>query len=416
VTAAAISGTLVWLEARVGGVGDYLYDSQARYDDVAVYDGEGPEAGWVDLNCQLLSVSCDRGVSEGRGRAPSPQSGQLSARFYDPLRYVDPLLARYDLAPMTEVRLRSSAGTVWTGYADEWTYDALTQEGSMSATDAAKVLASYDTSRDLPAQRSGARAAALLSAVPDGPPSQVAGTGTTLAALTLTGDVWSQLAAVAESEGGLLFVAGDGTVTFRCRNAPVLVDEVTILSDCPDPEAQGRYDAFEFEVDDSALVNIISVDRVRGKDEPPQPITASSTASIARFGPSRVSLGTLQLATDSQLWEWTQLALALGAWPVAVPRRLTYRAWDQRGDTASLPAYLGLEIGDQVRVRLSSREPRTSWLMHVLAVEHDIQPDAWNVTLRLGLMEPTGTGVYDGPAEAAVYDESFYAYRPLVEV
>jgi hypothetical protein len=54
--------------------------------------------------------------------------------------------------------------------------------------------------------------------------------------------------------------------------------------------------------------------------------------------------------------------------------------------------------------------------MHVLAVEHDIRPDAWNVTLRLGLMEPTGTGVYDGPAEAALYDESFYAYRPLVEV
>lgn len=184
---------------------------------------------FFDVTARMLNVSTKRGKSQALDRN-NAGLGSLEVdntdRVFDPLYTAGPYYGQ--LVPRKEVRISSNLRPVLRAYIDD--FDIIYQPGERSRvridfSDAFSTLANSELAEFTPtSQLSGARINAVLDRPEVGWPAELrsidAGDTTVLDTLVNEGeDVLSYLQLVESSEFGNLFIAKDGKLTFKERNA-----------------------------------------------------------------------------------------------------------------------------------------------------------------------------------------------------
>jgi hypothetical protein len=184
---------------------------------------------FFDVTARMLNVSTKRGKSQSLDRN-NAGIGSLEVdntdRVFDPLYESGPYYGQ--LVPRKEVRISSNLRPVLRAYIDD--FDIIYQPGERSRvridfSDAFSTLTSSELSEFTPtSQLSGARITAVLNRPEVNWPAELrsidAGDTTVLDTTVAEGeDVLSYLQLVESSEFGNLFIAKDGKLTFRERNA-----------------------------------------------------------------------------------------------------------------------------------------------------------------------------------------------------
>lgn len=234
------------LEPTGGGFGLFVLDSSVLDGaDVLASDEE-----WVDITD---AVSGDVVVSRGRNRELGEyQPGRCSVLLEDPDRTFDPdnTGSPYygNIQPMREIRVMLTVAStdypLFRGYIQEWPSDygpGFLPRVSIDALDGLQLLAEAELDEIAAAHDgdlSGARVSRVLDLPEVGFPTDIRDIDTGLSRFgptTFGENAATYLQRIASSEGGALFVSGDGDLTFRQRDH-VAVNRLT-LSDDADPGA-----------------------------------------------------------------------------------------------------------------------------------------------------------------------------------
>lgn len=252
----------------------------------------------VDLTPRLLSIS----VRRGRADDTDPtQTGTASVVLRNRDGVLDPLNTSSSLYPGVEPRrtinIYADDIQVFAGFVDDidLQYEPNGDANVLvTASDGFSrlALASFGTAGIAVSEEdSGSRISSLLAAQPDlwsGSTSIDTG-DSTLVAGTATGNVLNYFREIEQSEGGFLFVAADGALSFRNRNNPAENPDDLILSD-----AGG-----------SACTPFSKIERVAGVDDLYNVISAevggtsyevTDQDSVDDYGVRSLDLGSLLLS------------------------------------------------------------------------------------------------------------------------
>lgn len=202
---------------------------------------------------------------------------------------------------------------------------------------------------------------------------------TTLAANTVT-----ELKLVADSEGGALFVDGDGTVVFE--NQYALIENTrssTVQATFGDDVASELpYSDIGLSSSGDLITNIASFAREGGTAQ-----TAADAASRALYGDRRASRTDLVCEADSQVLGLAQFHVQRYKDP---ERRVTSITINPRRDPARLwPQVLGRRVRDLIRVK--RRPPGGHTITqdcHIAGIHHTITPHNWQTTFDLWSATP----------------------------
>ena len=179
-----------------------------------------------------------------------------------------------------------------------------------------------------------------------------------------------------EVEFGQLYVAADGDLVFRARNALADAPAITL-----GPDDVPAFDP-DFEYTDRHVANRVTVTRTGGT-----PQVANDTASQARFGIVPLDLSDLALTTNAAASGLAQARLSARATPGMELRRLTLRP---SIDPAVLyPAILGTDIGASVAVHWDDADGlMQNYRLEGVEIEVTTTPHGgptWSATWRLGI-------------------------------
>jgi len=431
-----IAGWRVRVEVGQLPRGAAMYDDPAATYGVARYDAASAvEMSWVSINCQVRSVDCARGTDARGAPYIVAEAGTLTARLHDPDRLLDPTISTGSVfaepgVPVRVVATREGAPLpgggvydssrydsgavygedtlggvpIWSGYADTWTHDLRTGEGTLTASDVLARLAGTRISDfDRPAESTVDRIGAIIGALgDDAPPTTYHGTGAMLSAAALSGDCRSLLAKVAESSMSWVWATAAGALAWKSRSA-VMADPVPLV-DCDDGSS-AVYTGMSSAAMVQRIVNRATLQRVRADAaEQAGSRLYQVSESVDRYGESTYAANDLQLLDDASVDLYAQALFDLRAWPrphLATIDVLTSEAfpWAAR----SLTRMVGVDVGDTVTVSLSSRgDPAQVFGSVVTGVSHSIVPGEWLTTLDVAPytlldapQQPGGVGRYD---------------------
>jgi hypothetical protein len=245
----------------------------------------------------------------------------------------------------------------------------------VSAVDAFKLFNLSNITASLPQQLSGARVAAVLDALgwaaddrnlDAGDLDVQASSLTESAALTHLQDV-------AQSEGGVFFVAADGRATFFSQSHAVMLDEINDTWGDQLPEK--GYLEVQVPYDDSNVWNVITVS-APGKTSQ----VASDAASITRTKVPRSYPVSTLLTTEAAMLARAESLLGkykdfeLRISPIVL----------DRPDDAQWPRLLMRELHDRILVRKRTQAGGLIEQPSVIeGIAHDIAPGKWLTTWAL---------------------------------
>ena len=322
----------------------------------------------------VYAVSTSRGRDKDIGRT---SAGSLSLGLRNEDRFFDPLVgdfARFTF-PRLPVRVQVEGTAIFTGFVDDWNYSYNPNGDSVATVDATDTFSRFarqvNAGGSAVQESTGARLERVLDQATLNylGPRDIDTGNSTLAAGELGNDSALQymLDIVEQSEQGLVFMAGDGTFTFRER----------LLSTVSDPVAFGNagipFVSLEIEFGSEDLVNQAIV-------------TGPGGTAVREDLTSQVTYGITALQID------TQLATFAGQEGLAefVIQRYSEPEYRFRSLTTNLrglsPAQvddvLSVDIGDQVDVTFTPNRipPAVSIRNRVIGVSHDISVDQHLVT------------------------------------
>lgn len=373
--------------------------------------------GWVDVTADLISASCDRGISASERLYATAEAGTLQADLlndaaaYDPTNdgspYWNTLGGHTELVPMRRVRVRVEAPGVnippapyliWSGFLDsvELSYQAAGKHSiaTLHATDALKVLANIDVALSTAGSlHSGSEIARILDAA--GWTARSIDVGTlTIAAADLDNNAWAAAQLVAETELGPLFVDGFGNVIFQGRGA--LSDNLNskwrqaVFAD-PDEIAllpgELPYADVTVEYSDENIANDVTITRADGL-----PQHSIDTASIAAYLRRTFSRDDLLLETDADAATYAALALDRLSTPELAITSLTF---DLAADSRLVKQAFVRGISDRIEVHVAApgRETPISRTVFIRSVSHDWDASRWVTTWALSDASYLGDGV-----------------------
>lgn len=413
-----LGGWTVHLQAAVQA-DPHGYDQPgARYNDPAVvYGGADPAGMWVTLDCQVTAVFAAHGGSADETPGLRARLGRLTAALYDPTRTLDPAASPYALltnpgAPVRLIAVHATLATriVWTGQVDTWTHDLLEGTGQLSASDNVGFFSGVEvTEFTRPAETSRARYAACAGMVPETLRFTYTGTDVALSEAKFSGDMWSSaITSTSVAEQSMAFF--DRTGAFR--RLPTMGDfpagEIIQAVDCDDGVAPLVYSLLSTTTDDDVLANVVQAERLNIGDTDRVPITRSSQDSVYRYGSHPLKHTALPLPNDAALTGWADRVLDLRAFPTVEPTGLEVFILESFEWAARiLPTVIGMEVGDALDIRLSSRGEAERWLAVVASVEHTITADEW--ALRMELLDAPRLALnlgYDAPS--SIYGQTKY--------
>jgi len=338
---------------------------------------------FADLTSMVQAVTINR----GRNRELEQfTAGTAAIRFHDPSRILDPLntaSAYYPFVnPRNPVRVYANDVQIYSGLVTDWDIEYGKTESAnvttASCADAFTVLANQSLSAFTPAeQASGARVNAVLDRSEiryQGPRSIDAGSSTLGAFEISEGqNALQYLQLVAASEQGYLFVAGDGTLTFRGRAASLNASaNITFV----DTGASIKYQTLTNTHGDELLYNYVTTQSPAGAVQ-----TASDAASIALYQAQQYSKLDLLNSTTAQVAD-------LGNYLVGRYHNPQMRFTGVSVELAALSAAdqatcLGVDMTDIASVQKSYSAGAPASVTQTLitsGVGHDIRPGSHVIT------------------------------------
>lgn len=258
---------------------------------------------YVDVTSMVESVN----ITRGRNRELEQfNAGTANIAFYDPTRIFDPLNASsiyYPfVGPRNPVSVYANGIEIFCGFVGDWNIGygktANATITTVSCADAFTILANQNMNAWTPsAQTSGSRVNSVLDrpeVVYQGPRAIDAGTSNLGAyAITDGQNVLQYLQQVMASEQGYLFIAADGTLTFRGRAASLNPSATVSFTDTG---GSVRYMEMANAYGDELLYNYIALQSPAGAAQ-----TASDATSIALYQAQQYSKLDLLNSTTAEV-------------------------------------------------------------------------------------------------------------------
>ncbi len=346
---------------------------------------------FFDITDRLVTTTVRRGKNNALDRIDAGIVNitvDNSDREFDPLYEAGPYYGQ--LIPRRSVRVSANNYPVFQGFIDD--FDIQYEPGKqsvvqISVSDAFSVLANSGLEAFTPtSQLSGARINAVLDRPEvDWPADQRdidAGNSVMLdAEVAESTPALEYLQLVSDSEFGTLFLAKDGKITYRERNAVPNTPNLVFS----DEVVAGVYTGIQF-----ADVNIVYGSEnlynriaLENADAIPDSAFAEDADSQVIFGPRTLSQTGLLIQDPAQLQFLADFLLA------------RYKAPAYRFETvtvvldtlteANQNAVLDLEIGDIVQVRFEPSDipPAIEQYCRIIGVNHDWNPGSKNISFSL---------------------------------
>ncbi|MBI4496318.1 MAG: hypothetical protein HY689_00230 [Chloroflexi bacterium] len=362
--------------------------------EIAFATDPGDTPTWTDVSDYVRGVSIRRGRQHELARM---EAGTCTLTLDNRDRRFDPANTGSPYSPNVIPMRRVRVSAVWdstpyylfTGFIEAWPQDwpdgtfgdALAQ---VEAVDGFKVLAMVKVSGSYPEELSSARATRVLDAISWPAADRNIETGQSdVQAATVADKALEHLQKVEEAENGLVFIDGQGRLTFHGRHHRILNQSAS----------QGTFgDAFDGtelpylgltpSYDDSEIWNDVRITREGGTEQQAQD-TDSQTKYLRR---TLETTGVL-ITTDAE-------ALHAAQWKLGIYRepgiRFEALSVDGHMDDNLWPLVLGLEFGDRITVR--RRPPGGGDALerdcHVEGVQHDISREEWQTTWQLSPASP----------------------------
>jgi hypothetical protein len=344
-----------------------------------------------DITDRLVTCSVNRGKNNALDRIDAGVVSitvDNSDRRFDPL-YVDgPYYGQ--LVPRRTVIISSNDYPVFVGFIDD--FDIQYEPGkqsvvAISASDALSVLANSGLQEFTPdSELSGARINTVLDRPEvDWPAAERdidAGNSTMLDADVAEGTgTLEYLQLVANSEFGTLFLAKDGKITYRERNAVPNTPDLVFT----DEVVAGVYQGIQF-----ADVNIVYgsenlYNRVtlENADLIPEQAFAEDADSQALYGPRVLNQSGLLIQDPDQLQFLADFLLARYKEPQY--RFQTVTVVLDTLTTVNQDKVLDLEIGDIVLIRFEPSDipPAIEQYCRIIGINHDWNPASKNISFAL---------------------------------
>jgi hypothetical protein len=331
----------------------------------------------VDLTSMAENVT----ITRGRNRELEQfNAGTAAIRFSDPTRILDPLNTASPyypfVGPRNPVQVYAGGVEIFSGVVGDWDLSyGFTADGNVTTatcSDAFTVLARQSMNGWTPtAQLSGARVTAVLQrpeVIYQGGVSISTGASTLGAYAVAEGqNVLQYLQRVTESEQGYLFIAANGTLTFRSRSDALNPVPTVAFTD----DGTGvRYQSVTNEYGDELLYNYIQTQSPAGAVQ-----IASDANSIALYQAQQYSKLDLLNSTTGQVAGLGQYLLGRYANPVV---RFTGIATQLAALSAAHQAnVLATDLTDIVSVLKTFSAGTPSSVTQTLittGVQHDIRP------------------------------------------
>jgi hypothetical protein len=331
----------------------------------------------VDLTSMAENIT----ITRGRNRELEQfNAGTAAIRFSDPTRILDPLNTASPyypfVGPRNPVEVYADGIPIFTGVVGDWDLDyGYTAEGNVTTatcSDVFTVLARQAMNAWTPtAQLSGARVAAVLSRpeiIYQGGTSISDGVSTLGAyAVPEAQNVLQYLQNVTASEQGYLFIAADGTLTFRDRSDALNPSPTIAFTD----DGTGvRYQTLTNEYGDELLYNYIQTQSPAGAVQ-----TASDADSIALYQAQQYSKLDLLNSTTAEVAGLGDYLLGRYANPVVRFTGITTQL--AALDPAHQANVLGTDLTDIVSVLKTFSGGTPSSVTQTLitsGVQHEIRP------------------------------------------
>ena len=346
---------------------------------------------FFDISSRLVTTSVRRGKNEALDRIDAGIVSIVvdnSDRQFDPLYEAGPYYTQ--LVPRRAVRVSANNYPVFAGFIDD--FDIQYEPGKQSVvqiqvSDALSVLANSELEEFTPeSQLSGARINAVLDrpevawpeAARDIDPGNTLMLDVDVAEGTGTLDY---LQLVEGSEFGTLFLAKDGKITYRERNAVPNVPDIVFS----DEIVAGEYTGIQF-----ADVNIVYGSEnlynrisLANADLTPEEAFADDADSQALYGPRTLSQSGLLVQDPAQLQFLADFLLAKYKEPQY--RFETVTVVMDTLTTENQDKVLDLEIGDIVLVRFEPSDipPAIEQYCRIIGINHDWNPGSKNISFAL---------------------------------
>jgi hypothetical protein len=372
---------------------------------------------YFDITPRLVTTTVRRGKNNALDRI---DAGVVSITVDNSDRLFDPLyeagLYYGQLVPRRSVRISANNNPVFVGFIDD--FDIQYEPGVQSVvrievSDAFSVLTNSQLEEFTPeSELSGYRINTVLNRPevlwPQDARDLDEGNSLMLDADVTEGTgVLSYLQLVANSEFGTLFLAKDGKITFRERNAIPNVPDLVFS----DEVEEGAYIGIQF-----ADVNIVYGSEnlynriaLENADIFPEEAYAEDADSQATYGPRSLSQSGLLVQEPTELQFLADFLLARYKEPQY--RFETVTVVLDTLTTVNQDKVLELEIGDIVQVRFEPSDipPAIEQYCRIIGINHDWTPGSKNVSFALERLD-FGIFILDD-AILGVLDDDRLAYE-----
>jgi hypothetical protein len=372
---------------------------------------------FFDITPRLVTTQIRRGKTQALDRIDAGVVAitvDNSDRTFDPLFEAGPYFGQ--LIPRRSVRITANGQPVFVGFIDD--FDIQYEPGVQSVvridvSDAFSVLANAGLEEFTPeSELSGARIEAVLDRPEVDWPEALrdidAGNSVMLDADVSEGTpTLEYLQLVANSEFGTLFLAKDGKVSFRARNAVPNTPDLVFSDEVVD----GDYTGIQF-----ADVNIVygsenlynRID-LENADVFPEEAFAEDADSQIVYGPRTYSASGLLVQEPDQLQFLADFLLARYKEPQY--RFETVTVVMDTLSTENQDKVLDLEIGDIVLVRFEPSDipPAIEQYCRIIGINHDWNPASKNISFALERLD-FAIFILDDPV-LGVLDDDRLAYE-----
>ena len=346
---------------------------------------------FFDITDRLITCTVRRGKSQALDRIDAGVVAVVvdnSDREFDPLYEAGPYFGQ--LVPRRSVRISSNNQPVFVGFIDD--FDIQYEPGVQSvvridASDAFSVLANSGLEEFTPeSELSGARINTVLdrpevdwpAELRDIDPGNSVMLDTDVAEGTGT---LEYLQLVANSEFGTLYLAKDGKIAYRERNAVPNIPDLVFSDEIIDEEYTGiQFADVNIVYGSENLYNRISLENA---DLIPEEAFAEDATSQALYGPRTLSQSGLLIQDPAQLEFLAEFLLARYKEPQY--RFETVTVVMDTLTTENQDKVLDLEIGDIVLVRFEPSDipPAIEQYCRIIGINHDWNPNNKNISFSL---------------------------------
>lgn len=356
---------------------------------------------WVDVTSYVRRINITRRQTSSDGIGWRYQAGTCSVtldntdRRFDPTNLAGPYVASgvTQVKPGRPIRIRHtySATTryLFQGkvrrWPIQWSHGVYT-EITAPCTDGAAELQGNDLDAVTPAvgasELSSARVTRILDAAGWPAGDRVIDTGDlTMQATAFGRSAWQELVATVDSEGGDLYLDGQGRVVFRRRSALFEDTRSTVVqATFGDSGSEHRYVSIvPTDYDDAYVANHATVQRVGGTEQ-----VADNPTSRAEYGPRSIKRTGLLHEDDAASANLAAFIVYLAGNPYPHIRSIIVDLATSADAATKLPATLSRELGDLVTVnhRPKAGGSIVTQDVFVRGISHQIDPRGpkWTVT------------------------------------